>query len=707
MFRWVPYPFLRLTPAFIAGILLNVFLDFQVAWWCLGIVLLTYIIITFLTPRKHYYKTAQLCGMLGITFLVLAGAMYTGQFTAINHQEHIANDTAETAYYTATVIEPSAEKKRSFQTTLSVEKILFSDTAKWENREGKVLLYQSKKESAKVVQLQYGDKIMIKGNPVKIAPPTNPGQFDYGKFLSFQNIYHQQFIKPGELIKYDNHVPNPFMAVAYTMQEKCTKILYQNISDAQNRGIALALILGVKDGLDNQIREAYAAAGAMHVLAVSGLHVGIIYLIISFLFSFTKKLPGGNWLHGILCLLFIWLYALVTGLSPSVMRAATMFSFIIVAEAARRQTNIYNTLAASAFFLLCIDPFLIVSVGFQLSYLAVAGIVYLQPKIYRWLSFDHWLPDKIWQLTAVSIAAQLATFPLGLYYFHQFPVYFWLANLLVIPAAFLILSGGLVVLLSGSLWEAGGIISGFLLEKLIWVTNQGVLWIEKLPFSIISNWMIDEQQTILLYAMIICVLLLFHYRRFKFLVYIFGCVCLFTWLDFERYARQNSRKNITFYDIYGESNVDFIDGKSSFLLGTVNEKTDYIVSQARIQNGLLPVGEMQTDENLLAEKDFKNLQIVVWQGKKVAFITHPFPKNGFLSKQIPIDYLVVCQDAVRDLEKIRKGFTFTTLVIDSSNRYYTVQNLLKQAESLGIKAHAVSEKGAYVVNFAHDSHRFF
>ena len=699
MFKWVPYPFLRLTPSFIAGILLGIYFDLQVKWWYLAIVLSAYFLIAFFTPRKHQYQIGTLLGMLGIISLMLAGSIGTHQYSAINHQEHIAHDTASIAYYMARVIEPTSEKKQSYQTTIVVEKVLFANEAQWKNREGKVLLYQSKTDSMDALQWKYGDKIIVKEGPVDIPPPTNPDQFDYRQYLRFQNIYHQQFIRADEITKLGNHPSNQLIAFGHTMQEKCNAILNRDVTDFQSKGIAQALILGVKDGLDNQIREAYAAAGAMHVLAVSGLHVGIIYLIVAFLFSFIKKLPGGKWLHAVLCLLAVWGYALVTGLSPSVLRAATMFSFIIVAEAARRQTNIYNTLAASAFFLLCINPFLIVSVGFQLSYLAVAGIVYLQPKIYPWFIFDHWLPDKIWQLTAVSIAAQLATFPLGLYYFHQFPVYFWLANLLVIPAAFLILSVGLFTLLLGSIWVAAGTLLGFVLDKLIWITNQGVLWIEKLPYSIVSHWVIDEQQTILIYGVIIYILMLYHYRKFKYVVYTFGCVLLFSWIDLDRFMHQNHQQSIIFYDIYGESNVDFLYGKRGYLLGAVNDKTQYVVNQTRIQRGCLPIENTVVKNDPLPVAAYQNLEVVVWLGKKIILITQPFPEGSQFDTPIAVDYLVISNDAVRHLEEITPAFNFTALIIDSSNRYYTVKRLLQEAETMDVDAYVVSEQGAYVVNF--------
>jgi competence protein ComEC len=161
------------------------------------------------------------------------------------------------------------------------------------------------------------------------------------------------------------------------------------------------------------------------------------------------------------------------------------------------------------------------------------------------------------------------------------------------------------------------------------------------------------------------------------------------------------------YDINGASNVDFTYGKSSYLLGGINDKTTYVVNQTRIQRGLLPVGEIVPDSNHFPEAGFNNLKVVAWQGKKIIFIAQSFPEGIHFTEKIAIDYLVISHDAIKNLEEITQAFTFTTLIIDSSNRYFTVKKLLHEAHEQGIDAYAVSEKGAYVVNFAHDSHRFF
>ena len=208
-----------------------------------------------------------------------------------------------------------------------------------------------------------------------------------------------------------------------------------------------------------------------------------------------------------------------------------MFSFIVIAKATKRNTNIYNTLAVSAFFLLIINPFLIMEVGFQLSYLAVIGIIYLQPKIYNWLNPHNWLLDKMWELTAVSIAAQVATFPLGLLYFHQFPNYFFISNLIVIPLATFIVYGGIILFLVS--W--GTILATWVakvLYWLIWAMNYCVQLIESIPHSLTEGLTINITETWMIYLIIITFLVYFSYKEAKYLHIALSCTLLLSHINY-------------------------------------------------------------------------------------------------------------------------------------------------------------------------------
>ena len=319
-------------------------------------------------------------------------------------------------------------------------------------------------------------------------------------------------------------------------REKMKDILLKTGMQLEERAVVNALLLGDKRELDPELRQGYANTGAMHILAVSGMHVGIIYLFLEFLLSFLKKWRHGIRIQSVILLLMIWLYALITGLSPSVFRAAIMISFIIVARATHRYTQMFNTLALSMLFILLFNPALLYGVGFQLSYLAVLGIMVLYKPIKRVIPVTNWAGDKLWSLAAVSLAAQTGTFPLVLHVFQQFPNYFLLTNLLIAPLASLIMYTGIGVL-AGSFvpWIFEGV--SWLLNLLVWILNQVIHFIDQLPGTTtpgnLSTW---EMWGI--YAMMIMVIMGLTWRSKKWLLASLVLLLListaWTWSKWER-----------------------------------------------------------------------------------------------------------------------------------------------------------------------------
>src|SRR5690606_20870391 len=248
-----------------------------------------------------------------------------------------------------------------------------------------------------------------------VPPPKNPNEFDFKRYLSYHLIHQQAYLKSTNWKLIQKAENSSLIATAHQIRKNLIDKLNELGVKDEQLAVASALILGYKNDIDAQLQSAYSSAGAMHVLAVSGLHVGVIFILLNFIFGFLDKWKWGVYFKGVLIIICLWIYALITGLSPSVMRGATMFSFLVAAKTTKSNHVFFNTMAASALFLLIINPYLLMEVGFQLSYLAVIGIVVIHPYIYHLLYVKHWFLDKIWNITAVSIAAQIATFPLGLY----------------------------------------------------------------------------------------------------------------------------------------------------------------------------------------------------------------------------------------------------------------------------------------------------
>ena len=484
MFKWTPYPFVRFTLAFIIGILCAIYFSstFLNPLWLLIFMVVGFLALYLGTGRNFSPWISPLLGVFALFFLVFAGYYRIIKYRADKNPHHIIHQKNNFDYYQVVVLSTTETKGNYIRSRLEIKMINLEDS--WISASGNVILIQP--PSQNTTELVYGDLLVIKGHP-RLIPPSQPGSsFDYRTFMRYQNVFHQHFISPENIKVLDNRPPNMIVQFSLQLRKRFERIFRKYIKGENEERIALAIVLGMREQLTPELKASYAQAGTMHILAVSGLHVGILYLVMLGLLGWLKKGKVGNWIVATISLSVLWMYALITGLSPSVFRAVIMFTVIILAQAFQRQSNIYNTLAISALILLLINPFMITSIGFQLSYIAVIGIVYIYPKLFLWIKVNNYFLEKAWSIVCVTASAQLATFPLTLYYFHQFPTYFMASNLLVVPAAFLMLCLGFGTLLF-SFWPLATVFFSGTLEVLIRGVNNLIFLIEFLPLSLVEN----------------------------------------------------------------------------------------------------------------------------------------------------------------------------------------------------------------------------
>lgn len=696
MLRWLPYPFLRFTPALIVGVLIGLYTRVKIPISIvLGIFVLYSLLVGFVaTWRKLSLSTT--IGTLGLVAFIMVGVIRTHQCDATLNPRHLPDDQLVFSHYVATVTSVPERRENSWRTQAQLEQIITRDSTgtlqesppRWAN----VLMYQPKSDSLRL--LRYGDRIVVKGAPQAIEAPANPGAFDAQTYWNNQQIFYQHYLRADRWRRLDHDPSNPVVRLAYRLRQRSRALLTEALADEEVRGVALALVLGIKDQLDERVRAAYGHAGAMHVLAVSGLHIGIVYGVLAFLLLPLKRIRGGRIGHALTCVAVLWLFALVTGGSVSVVRAATMFTCVILADTMQRRSNIFNTLALSAFLLLLINPYYLLSVGFQLSYLAVLGIVYLQPRIYRWLYFRAWLADKMWALTAVSIAAQLATLPISLYYFHQFPTYFWLANLVVIPAAFVILSLGLLTIGVGAMVSLMLPCLGSLLSETIDGVNTFVYALERLPLSHIDDIYVSLPQVIALYISLVALLMLFHYRRFRYLTYGCGALIVAASLYGYRTWQQDQQRTLTFYQVKGRSSVDFTQGRINYHWGLYDEQSEYQIALHWLQSGLNTTF-LDTIPSMIPMRRQDGITLAVWQGQRIAFVRDLPQLINRPTSKVPVDYLVVSNNAARQIAPLDRLFSYKILIIDSSNSNYYARQLATEAKARQLDHHSVPAQGAF------------
>ncbi len=692
MVAWIPYPFVRIVVFFIAGILLGIYqpdiINETLAQFILGAFVILYLALFFISQKREKINL----GFLGLATIFLAGYVQLLSQTESRQAEHFIHFNKSIEYYKAVVARYAEEKDKSWK--LEVNLIELKSDGKWETSEGKIVCYFPKEDFNK--PFQYGDVLLVKGNPQIVQSPSNPGEFDYKRFLTFRNIYHQHFIKRENVKWLQSDPPNYFLYYSIKARAWADSTLYANVNGEREQAIASALVLGVTDGLDNELLSAYSATGAMHVLAVSGLHVGIIYWIILLLFKPLTKSKSGEWTLAVLSFIILWSYAFVTGLSPSVLRAVAMFSVVAIARPANQRTNIYNTLAAAAFLLLIYEPYFIMSVGFQLSFLAVLGIVYLQPSLYAWWEPGSRFWDEVWKITCVSISAQAATFSLGLLYFHQFPNYFLISNLFVIPISFGVLVDGLVVLAFGFFHPLASFF-GLILEWFIKAMNFVVFTVEDFPFSLVENIYINTFQCWTIMLFIIAIVWVLEYKKFSYLlvsVCVSFVIAITCWIHFEEDV---NTERLIVYKVAHHSAFDLIDhGQALFFTDSAlyndHEKMRFHIQPNRLIRG---VGNVQSGYEKLdniAKKD--GCTLLVWKQKTILVLNQ---STFTLPNDLKVDYLIVSQNAIKDLTAIQNHIQADKIIFDSSNSFYHIDKMLKQAKELHINVYSVLHNGAFEV----------
>lgn len=381
-----------------------------------------------------------------------------------------------------------------------------------------------------------------------------------------------------------------------------------------------------------------------------------------------------------------------------------MFSFLTLAKASHRKIHTFNSLAASAFLLLLLDPYLLTSVGFQLSYVAVAGIVYIQPRIYRWVAFQsRWL-DKAWQLTTVSLAAQVATAPIAIYYFHTFPTYFVLSNFLVIPLAAVILGTGTVILVLSYAWPLGAIGLGKVLGQIVWLMNEGIFILERLPFSRTENLVLSGLEVVLLLLALLAFCAFWELRRLMYLVHCTTLVAVFAVSQWIQAQHWHNQKGFAVYDTRDFAAISVFQGTQRQFLGCnpdgmTRQAYTFSIAPHERQMGMQP-GNLppKADNHLIQLTTNSAWQAWNWQGKTFLHLHTPVRFETQTPNTTRPDFLLISHNAIKNYSEIPPTLQPKFLILDSSNKSYIAARIKAEAEQAGIPCHAVPLQGALVEN---------
>jgi len=434
LLRFVP---IKLTVFLIIGILLGTYFNLGIHFSLLLTLFLIGILAVIFFKDKNRKSTT-----FGITtFLVTIsiGMLATALSNPLNlstHYSKVRNQGLATWQLKITeVLKPTTFSNRYFAD------IIFLDGKK---ATGKMLLNQSIDSSP--LKYKVDDELVVFANTKTLKPALNPHQFDYAKYMKSMGVTDQITLHADLYFLEKNKTKTLFGVAAEIRNTIISKLKKQNFGE-EELSIIQALLLGQRHDISAETYNDYKNAGAVHILAVSGLHIGILLLLLQFLLRPLEHLTHGRKLKLAIIVILLWGFAFVAGLSASIVRAVTMFTFVAYALYLNKPSNTFNILALSMFFILLVfDPKLLFQVGFQMSYAAVFAIVWMYPLLQKFWSPKNSVLKKIWQLLSVSVAAQLGVLPISLFYFHQFPGLFFVSNLLIVPALGAILGLGILVI---------------------------------------------------------------------------------------------------------------------------------------------------------------------------------------------------------------------------------------------------------------------
>ncbi len=687
MADWSKYPFVRMLIPMTLGIwFATIVVSFRLPFIDVLLIMLFLFGLALLTSIT--LKTIRLNWLFGFImgcYLFHGGYALTYVHEAETQKTYYRNFEGDAKYYVARIYDYPTVRDNNIRVPLQLE-YQFGDSLPSRAVTGKVMAYFQKTDTA--FALRYGNLIAIDAPVNEVQGPKNPAEFDYRAYLYRKGITGQVFLKDADWVDLQTSRVNPIYAFSYRFRDILLSSLQRCGLNNDEFGVAAAILLGYDDSLADDVRKNYVAAGSMHILCVSGMHVGIIYLLASALLGFLNRKKWQKMLKHILLLAMIWFYALIAGLTPSVLRASLMISFVIIGEMLNRKGFIINSLAASAFILLCINPNNLFEIGFQLSYAAVMGIVVLQRPIYSLFYVKNKLLDKVWEITAVSLAAQIATIPFTLFYFNQFTTYFWLSNLFMTPISFVVVISGMVLLMVSWIPYLN-IFIGYLVWGAVYAMNAFASWVEQLPFSIIKGLYISEFEFFTLLVSFLFLLVSVVTRKRKMLIGMLSVLLLFMISLTVRTYSTDHQTGITFYSLRKHTAIDFIAGNQHILLvdSTLmsDESTiDYSLKGAWAKRHLSPHPQVvNLDEDFESKNLRKRQNLVSFNGKLVAL----WDENQFsdsLSYRLPVDYLLVKGKQKPNIQMIVNGYDAEMLLIDGSVPNYLAERWMHQAEEQGI-----------------------
>jgi len=697
--RWNDYPIVRLVGPFILGILCY---SYCLNYW--GYSIQTAVILGLFLLFFSYFKTLYLPykfrfisgGIIYVLlfFLGIISAQYHYPFGATNYYGNFLN---KSKYVVAEVIAPPKETPKTLKIIVEVKEIISESNQQITT--GKSILYLRKE--AKALHLHYGDILICNNHFKPVEPPMNPYAFNYAKYLNNKGIKYSAFLKESEWKMVGKSDKFSIKKEALIVRNKILEKFNENGLQKDEYAVASSLILGYREALSDDLVQAYRSAGVMHVLCVSGMHVGIIYLIISYLLGFLKRKKWGLTLRLIIIVINIWGFAIITGLSPSVTRAAVMFTFVSIGQNIGRKINIYNTLAASAFITLIFSPYSLFEIGFLLSYAAVISIAALYKPLYSlWIPYNKIL-DFFWKIAAVSIAAQIGTAPFSVFFFHQFPNYFLLSNLMVITAItpiFYLVLASLAFSFFPPLAQGLSFVASWVIRAMNWFVTS----IQNLPFAVTENIHFSLWALLLILGLVFSLSLIFLKKKMIYIYASYAFIISLLGLSIHSSLQENKINRMVIFNTSGHTAILFHQGKKSLL--AVDSSAFYhpelidFQTNGYIQNFGLKPKLINLDSNAFFDNWMsRRNNFLIFNNQIIALLPHT--KNIKYNENIECNYLIIRDKYQYHLPEALSSFKTEKLILSSELWANQVERFSAELLERKISNYNLKKSSAYMVDF--------
>jgi competence protein ComEC len=670
------FPLARITIGFLSGILVafyfqpnpqNIF-AFLLLFICVFVIAYFVSKRDFVDPIYFGFATYFLAFGIGATTQII----HTNSFQQSNYIQSTA--IFEKPHLVAVTIR---EKLRS--SAYNDRYIVLVNQVDDAVKTGRILL-NVRKDSLKH-SFEIGSHLQINGSLYKSGPAKNPNQFDYGKYLEGKQIYAQMYADASE-IKIGSIIEKDVWYYTSKLRTKIIRNLENSNFNKAELNVAIALILGQQQDISPEIIRDYQFAGAVHILSVSGLHIGFILLFVTFLLKPFPNTRRGSFIKLIIILASLASFGLIAGLAPSVLRSVTMFSFVAIGMYLRRSTNIFHTLLVSMLLILLVQPSFLFDVGFQLSYVALFFILWLQPLLAQLWTPKNVVANYFWEILTVSFAAQIGAFPLSIYYFHQFPGLFFVTNLVIIPFLSLIMAlGVLVMVLAAFDW-----VPVFLAKSLEWsifILNKIINSIASLEQFIIQEIPFNWQLLLSVYLLIFATIIWFKKPSFNRLALTLITIIIFQITYFETHRRIQIQSELVVFN--SKKNTIIAERKGENITLYANDS----LLKTASKNKTLSSYAMGNFSSFKSKKSLQNL--IFYNGNKILIVD----SLGVYPKDIRPDIVVFTQSPKINLERFLQTTKPKLVVADASN-YRSIQKLWKATcIKEKIPFHATGEKGFY------------